>query len=75
MPAETISPPLVAGCFANLECRAIDTRLVNRFNLFVLEATRAWIDPRRRDAKTIHHQGYGQFLVDGKTLTLPSAMP
>ena len=36
-PAKCVAPPLVAECFANLECRVVDTNLVNKFNLFVLE--------------------------------------
>src|ERR1035438_7024108 len=35
--AERVAPPLVAECFANLECKVADTRLVNKYNLFVLE--------------------------------------
>jgi hypothetical protein len=34
---------------------------------------RAWIDPKRRDAKTLHHRGRGRFAVDGRELRLPSA--
>ena len=47
-PAERVTPPLVAECFANLECKVADTRLVNKYNLFVLEVLKAWTDPRRR---------------------------
>ena len=36
-PAERVAPPLVAECFANLECKVADMRLVNKYNLFVLE--------------------------------------
>ena len=75
LPARTVAAPLVAECFANLECRVVDTRLVGRYDLFVLEVVAAWIDPRRRDAKTIHHRGYGTFVVDGETITLSSSMP
>ncbi len=75
VPAKRVAPPLIAECFANLECRVIDTRLVNAYNLFVLEVVAAWIDPTRRHAKTIHHQGMGRFVVDGETLVLPSKMP
>ena len=32
----------------------------------------AWIDPARREAKTVHHQGWGTFALDGRTITLPS---
>jgi len=73
--ARLVAPPLIAECFANLECRVADTRLVGRYDLFVLEVVKAWIDPRRRDAKTIHHRGHGTFVVDGETFTLPSSMP
>ena len=43
--AKCVAPPLVAECFANLECRVVDTRLVNQFNLFVLEVLKGWTDP------------------------------
>jgi flavin reductase (DIM6/NTAB) family NADH-FMN oxidoreductase RutF len=71
-PAREVAPPLIEDCFANLECRVVDTRLVNAHGLFVLEVLRAWIDPARRDAKTLHHQGWGRFAVDGRVLRLAS---
>jgi flavin reductase (DIM6/NTAB) family NADH-FMN oxidoreductase RutF len=74
-PAKCVAPPLVAGCFANLECKVIDTRLVHKFNLFVLEVLKAWIDPTQKNPKTIHHHGYGRFTVDGETIKLKSRMP
>ncbi|MFG1349004.1 flavin reductase family protein [Xanthobacter autotrophicus] len=74
-PAALVAAPLVQECFANLECRVAETRLVNRFNLFVLEVVKAWRDPAQTAPRTIHHQGYGTFAVDGDTLTLPSRMP
>jgi len=70
----TVVPPLVAECFANLECRVTDTRLVARYNLFILEVLKAWIDPAQKAPKTIHHQGYGRFVVDGPTIRLRSTM-
>jgi flavin reductase (DIM6/NTAB) family NADH-FMN oxidoreductase RutF len=70
-----VGPPLVAECFANLECKVVDTRLVNRFNLFVLEVLKGWIDPAKKNPKTIHHQGFGSFVVDGETIKLKSKMP
>jgi flavin reductase (DIM6/NTAB) family NADH-FMN oxidoreductase RutF len=73
-PAARVAPPLIAGCFANLECKVIDKRLVSRYNLFILEVLKAWIDPTQKKPKTIHHQGYGRFVVDGATITLQSRM-
>lgn len=74
VPAERVAPPLVAECFVNLECKVADTRLVNRYNVFVLEVLKAWRDPQQKAPKTIHHQGYGTFVVDGETIKLKSRM-
>jgi flavin reductase (DIM6/NTAB) family NADH-FMN oxidoreductase RutF len=74
-PAERVAPPLVAECFANLECKVADTRLVNKYNLFILEVLKAWIDPAQKNPKTIHHHGYGSFAVDGEMIKLKSRMP
>ncbi len=75
VPAKRVAPPLVAECFANLECRVVDTQLVNKYNLFVLEVVKAWVDPAQKNPKTIHHKGYGRFAVDGETIKLTSRMP
>jgi len=74
VPAEQVAAPLVAECFANLECRVRDTRLVNTYNLFILEVVKAWTDPKQKQPKTIHHHGYGRFAVDGEMITLKSRM-
>ncbi len=75
MPAAHIAPPLIAECFANLECRVADTALVSKYSLFILEVLKAWIDPAKKDPKTIHHRGYGKFAVDGDIIELASKMP
>ena len=74
MSAKCVAPPLVAECFANLECKVVDTHLVNKFNLFVLEVLKAWTDPAQKNPKTIHHHGYGRFAVDGEMIKLKSRM-
>ena len=72
-PAGHVAPPLIGECFANLECRVVDRRMMNRYNLFILEVLAAWIDPRKKKPRTIHHCGYGEFVVDGKHMKLRSA--
>ena len=72
LPASQVSPPLIAECYANLECRVADSRWVNRYNFFVLEVVKAWIDPAMKKPRTMHHQGNGVFMVGGKTIKLPS---
>lgn len=73
--AERVAAPLVAECFANFECKVADTRLVNKYNLFVLEVLKAWSDPAQKNPKTIHHHGNGRFAVDGEMIKLKSRMP
>ncbi len=74
VPATKVGAPLVGECAANLECRVADTRMVNRYNFFVLEVVAAWIDPRVREPRTLHHRGRGRFMVAGPTVALPSRM-
>ena len=72
--ASQVEAPLIAECYANLECRVVDTRMVNKYSLFVLEVVKAWVDPRVTAPRTIHHRGRGEFRVAGPTIRLPSRM-
>ncbi len=74
VPATRVKPPLVKECFANLECKVIDARMAAKYNFFVLEVLKAWIDPSMKNPRTIHHQGNGNFIVDGKKIKLRSGM-
>ena len=73
-PASLVGAPLIAECHANLECKVVDTRFVNRYNFFVLEVVKAWTDPECKDPRTMHHRGWGAFMVAGDTIRLPSKM-
>lgn len=75
LPAERVEAPLIAECPVNLECKVVDTRMVARYNLFVLEVAQAWRDPRPRRLETFHHLGHGRFMVAGRTRVVPSRMP
>jgi flavin reductase (DIM6/NTAB) family NADH-FMN oxidoreductase RutF len=74
LPAEKVKAPLIAECLANLECRVVDTSLINKYNLFILEGLKAWIDPERRERRTFHANGDGTFVVDGEVLNLKEKM-
>lgn len=71
-PAREVEPPLIEECYASLECRVTDARMARRYNFFVLEVLKAWIDPTRKHPRMLHHQGKGRFVVDGRTIALPS---
>ena len=72
--SETVAAPRVEECYAHLECRVVDTQMVSRYNLFVLEVIKAWHAPEVVAPQTIHHRGYGTFMVAGREIKLPSAM-
>ena len=73
-PAKTVAAPLIAECYASLECRVADRQLVDSYNFFVLEVVKAWIDPALKDPRTLHHRGRGAFMVAGETIRLRSKM-
>jgi flavin reductase (DIM6/NTAB) family NADH-FMN oxidoreductase RutF len=73
-PATRVTAPLIDECFANLECKVVDGRMVNKYSFFVLEVVKAWIKPGIAQPRTIHHRGRGVFMVAGRTLKLPSRM-
>jgi len=72
--ASCVDAPLIDECYANLECRVVDETMVAKYNLFILEVVKAWIDPRKEHPQTIHHLGEGVFMVAGETIHLPSKM-
>jgi flavin reductase (DIM6/NTAB) family NADH-FMN oxidoreductase RutF len=72
--AARVGAPLIEECFANLECRVADTRMVAKYCFFVLEVIKAWIDPTVKNPRTIHHLGSGNFMVAGEKIKLRSKM-
>ncbi|MBN1793969.1 MAG: flavin reductase family protein [Candidatus Omnitrophica bacterium] len=72
--ARMVASPLIDECYANLECRVADRRMIRAYNLFILEVLKAWIKPTGNIPKTIHHHGRGNFSVAGKIIAFPSKM-
>lgn len=72
--AQQVAAPLLDECYASLECRLVDASMVRKYGFFVLEVVAAWADPRVRSPHTLHHRGYGRFMVAGRTIRLPSRM-
>ena len=73
-PATEVSAPLIAECAANIECRVVDTSMVAKYSLFILEAVAIWVDRKRKERRTLHHNGDGTFTVDGRVLDLRERM-
>jgi flavin reductase (DIM6/NTAB) family NADH-FMN oxidoreductase RutF len=74
VPASLVNAPLIGECYASLECRVADTRLVNKYNFFILEGVKAWVDTTVKNPQTLHHRGDGVFAIAGETVKLRSGM-
>jgi flavin reductase (DIM6/NTAB) family NADH-FMN oxidoreductase RutF len=72
--ASFVKAPLIDECYANLECKVVDGGMIAKYNLFILQVLKAWINPDKKDPRTIHHRGMGVFMVAGETIKLPSKM-
>jgi flavin reductase (DIM6/NTAB) family NADH-FMN oxidoreductase RutF len=70
--AKSVKAPLIKECLANIECRVTD--YIEKHNIFILDAVNAWIDPDRKERRTIHANGDGTFVVDGRTLNYRELM-
>jgi len=74
LPAARVAAPLISECYVNLECRVIDTSMVDKYCVFILEVVKAWIERAKKNPRTIHHCGRGIFMVVGRIIKLPSKM-
>lgn len=71
--ASQVGAPIIDECFASFECRVVDDTMADKYNIFILEVVKAWID-RRKKYKTLHHCGRGNFMISGRTIKLASKM-
>jgi flavin reductase (DIM6/NTAB) family NADH-FMN oxidoreductase RutF len=69
-PAEQVKAPLIAECYANLECRLVDGRLRDQYNFFIFEIVKAHASAAPKYPRTIHYRGGGMFMVSGRSLDL-----
>lgn len=73
-PAKRLGAPLIEECYASLECRLADTRMVNRYGLFIVEVVHAWVDAAVKNPRTLHHRGHGVFMVAGEVIRTATRM-
>lgn len=73
-PSRQVSAPLIEECYASLECRVVDTGMVEKYCQFVLQVVAAWVDPAVTQPRTLHHLGFGRFMIGGEIITLASKM-
>ncbi|MGE0751122.1 MAG: flavin reductase family protein [Variibacter sp.] len=64
--ADAVKAPLIAECYANLECRLHDAALVSKYNVFIWEVVKAHAPARPKYPKTMHYRGEGMFMLSGR---------
>jgi flavin reductase (DIM6/NTAB) family NADH-FMN oxidoreductase RutF len=69
LPAVKVKAPLIAECFANLECRLADGALIDKYNVFIWEVVKAHAPASPKYPKTLHYHGDGVFMRAGKTVS------
>ena len=69
-----VKAPLIDECYVSLECKVVDARMTAKYNLFILEVLKAWVDPTKKNPRTIHHRGMSVFMVASKKIKLCSKM-
>lgn len=66
--ATEVKAPLIAECYASLECRIYDRQMLDKYNFFVFEVVKAHAPKVPKYPETIHYRGDGQFMVSGNSL-------
>jgi flavin reductase (DIM6/NTAB) family NADH-FMN oxidoreductase RutF len=64
-PATEVRAPLIDECYANFECRLVDSSLIRKYSLFVFEVVKAHVATTPKYPKTIHYRGDGEFMISG----------
>lgn len=73
--ADQVNVPLIKECIANLECKLVDTRLGQKYNMYIMEVVAAWRDLENPEQRMAHHTGNGIFTVDSpKVMDLSERM-
>ncbi|MBI1213139.1 MAG: flavin reductase family protein [Alphaproteobacteria bacterium] len=65
-----VKAPLIAECFANLECKLVDARLIQKYNYFIFEVVKAHAARAPKYPRTVHYRGEGMFMISGPPLNM-----
>ena len=69
MKGKTVNAPLIKECYANFECRLVDSHLVNKYNFFIFQVMKAHVAIAPKYPRTVHYRGDGVFMVSGKEVS------
>jgi flavin reductase (DIM6/NTAB) family NADH-FMN oxidoreductase RutF len=66
-----VNAPVIKECYANFECIVADTRMLNKYNFFILEVVKAHVAVSPEYPKTVHYRGEGVFMISGNHIAVP----
>lgn len=69
-----VDAPLLRDCLYNIECVIHDDEMVEKCQLFILEAVAIWVNDERQERRCLHHHGDGTFTADGERIDLRQRM-
>jgi flavin reductase (DIM6/NTAB) family NADH-FMN oxidoreductase RutF len=65
-PGTHVRAPLIDECYANFECKLVDSSLIRKYSLFVFEVVKAHVATSPKYPRTIHYRGDGEFMISGE---------
>lgn len=69
VPGRAVKAPLIDECHASFECRLVDSRLIQRYSLFVFEVVHGHARATPKFPRTLHYRGDGLFMLAGPTVS------
>ena len=66
--AAKVKAPLIKECHTNIECKLVDTRMLNKYNFFIFKAVKAHVAVKPKLPKTVHYRGDGVFMLSGSSV-------
>jgi flavin reductase (DIM6/NTAB) family NADH-FMN oxidoreductase RutF len=68
--ATKVKAPMIKECFANFECKLVDSSMLNKYNFFIFEVVKAHVPMSPKYPRTVHYRGDGVFMISGDSVSL-----
>lgn len=68
--AKIVKAPLIKECYANFECKLVDSKMLSKYNFFIFEVVKAHAAVSPKYPKTIHYTGDGIFMISGEHVSM-----
>ncbi len=63
-----VKAPLIKECYANIECKLVDSSLINKYSLFIFKVVKAHAATKPKYPQTVHYRGDGVFMISGRNV-------